>query len=57
MPAKRPRTHTAIRMAPEALKRVEQLAEKETEGNVSAMLRKLVVEALQVRDDRTEASR
>ncbi len=48
------RHHTAVRLAPEALERVELMAEDETEGNVSAMLRKLLKEALAARDTRAK---
>lgn len=48
------RQHTAIRLSPEALERVEQLADDETEGNVSAMLRKLLSEALRAREGKAK---
>lgn len=46
------REHRAIRLSPDALERVAELADEETEGNVSAMLRKLLSEALKARDAR-----
>jgi hypothetical protein len=47
------RAHTAVRLSPDGLARVRELAAEETEGNVSAMLRKLLSEALVARDKRT----
>lgn len=46
------RDHTAIRLNPEALAQVKALADEETEGNVSAMLRKLLNDALRAREGR-----
>lgn len=51
------REHTAIRLSPGALARVRTLADDETEGNVSAMLRKLLSEALLARDKADLAKR
>jgi hypothetical protein len=50
------RLGTSIRLAPDTLKRVRAMADEETEGNVSAMLRKLLREALVARDRRGRAS-
>lgn len=46
------REHTAVRLSADALARVATLAEDEMEGNVSAMLRKLLGEALRARETR-----
>ncbi len=44
------REHTAVRLSPAGLARVKELAEVETEGNVSQMIRKLLAEAITARD-------
>lgn len=48
----RRREHIAVRLSPDGLARVRELAEQETEGNVSQMIRKLLGEALATRDVR-----
>ena len=52
-PGKR-REHTAIRLSPDGLAKVRELADKETEGNVSQMVRKLLREALDARARKAE---
>jgi len=38
-----------VRLSPESVTQMQELAEAETEGNASAMIRKLLNEALAVR--------
>lgn len=45
----RDRVHTGVRLSRAGLAAVEQLAADETEGNTSAMIRKLLREALDAR--------
>lgn len=45
-----PRDQIAVRLSPTGLAEIRKLAERETEGNVSQMLRKLLSEALQERE-------
>lgn len=49
------RDHTAIRLNPDAMVQVKALAAEETEGNVSAMLRKLINEALRARESKEKS--
>lgn len=39
----------AVRLTPSGLDRIKDLAVQETEGNVSAMIRKLITEAIRAR--------
>lgn len=48
--AEQRRELTAVRLSPQGLARVQELAEQETEGNVSMMIRRLLSEALAARD-------
>jgi len=41
-----------VRLAVDGLSRIRAMAEQETEGNVSQMVRKLLAEAIQHRDAR-----
>lgn len=50
MPTRRPREYVSVRLSPEGLDRVRELAARETEGNISQMIRKLLTEALAHRD-------
>ena len=42
--------HIGVRLSPDGLARVRELAEQETEGNMSSMIRKLLSEALAARE-------
>lgn len=44
------REYVPVRLSPEGLAKVRELARKETEGNVSQMIRKLLAEALASRE-------
>lgn len=44
------RNHVTVRLSEAGLAKVRELAEAETEGNASQMIRKLLAEALQNRD-------
>lgn len=44
------REYVPVRLSPEGLAKVRELAAAETEGNVSQMVRKLLAEALAQRD-------
>lgn len=48
------KTPVTVRVAPRSLALLRELADAETGGNVSTMLRKLVAEALTARRDRSE---
>lgn len=48
------RVSVTFRMSPQARAEVRRLAELETAGDVSKMLRKLMSEAFQARRDRSE---
>jgi hypothetical protein len=48
-----PREYTPVRLSPEGLAKVRELAQAETEGNVSQMIRKLLGEALAARERKT----
>lgn len=49
---RKPREYVAVRLSPEGLAKVRELAEQETEGNASQMIRKLLGEALAARTNR-----
>lgn len=49
-PARKRREYVPVRLGVDGLERVRQLADEETEGNVSQMVRKLLAEAIQHRD-------
>lgn len=49
-PERRPREHVPVRLSADGMQRIRKLAEEETEGNISMMIRKLLTEALQHRD-------
>jgi hypothetical protein len=51
------RKFTGIRLSDEGLARVREMAEVETEGNVSQMIRKLLAEAIAHRDHVQPAAR
>lgn len=46
------RQYVGVRLSPAGLEAVEKLAETETEGNVSEMIRKLLSEAITARQRR-----
>lgn len=53
MPRKGPRReYIGIRLSPDGLGAVRRLAEDETAGNLSEMVRKLLAEAIQARQKR-----
>jgi len=45
-----PREYVPVRLAADSMQRIRAMAEEETEGNISMMIRKLLTEALQHRD-------
>jgi len=45
-----PREYVPVRLSADGIKVIRALAEAETEGNISMMIRKLLTEALQHRD-------
>lgn len=49
-PERPPREHVPVRLSTDGMQRIRALAEEETEGNISMMIRKLLTEALQHRD-------
>lgn len=55
MSAKNRRAYVAVRLPPEGLARIRGFAERETEGNISQMIRKLLTEAIRHRDARADA--
>lgn len=46
----RRRDHVTVRLSPDGLAKVRELADGETEGNISQMIRKLLREALAERE-------
>lgn len=48
------RRYVAVRISQEGLARLRELADLETEGNVSQMIRKLLGEALAARDRKAQ---
>jgi hypothetical protein len=52
MTSRSPREYVSVRLSPSGLTRVRELADRETEGNLSQMIRKLLSEALAARDRR-----
>ena len=49
-PERPPRENVPVRLSADGMQRIRALADVETEGNVSQMIRKLLTEALQHRD-------
>jgi hypothetical protein len=44
------REYVAVRLSPDGLARVREMASTETEGNISQMVRRLLSEAIAARD-------